>query len=63
MLRTAHRARRERGECLALSVPGIERLGAADPVLQVALMRNPLAAFHEAIGRIGREAGAFLAGR
>jgi glutaminase len=51
------------GECLVLSVDAFERLGEADPVLQTALMRNLLASFYEAIGRMTREVATFFEGR
>ncbi len=45
------------GECLVLSVEDFDRLGASDPTLQTALMRNLLISFYETIGRMTREIG------
>jgi glutaminase len=44
------------GECLVLSVEAFDRLGATDPALQVALVRNLLISFADTIGRLTREA-------
>jgi glutaminase len=51
------------GECLALTVEDFNRLGAEDPALQAALMRNLLASFYEVIGRMTREVGSLFDGR
>ena len=51
------------GECLALPVVDFDRLGAEDPALQAALMRNLLASFYEVIGRMTREVGSLFDGR
>ena len=51
------------GECLALTVADFNRLGAEDPALQAALMRNLLASFYEVIGRMTREVGSLFDGR
>jgi glutaminase len=51
------------GECLALTVADFDRLGAEDPALQAALMRNLLASFYEIIGRMTREVGSLFDGR
>jgi glutaminase len=50
-------------ECRVLSVDGFERLGAQQPALQAALMRNLLTGFYEIIGRMTREVGSFFDGR
>jgi glutaminase len=51
------------GECQVLSVAAFERLGAHEPALQAALMRNLLTGFYEIIGRMTREVGSFFDGR
>lgn len=51
------------GEAMVLSVAEFDRIGAADPALQAALLRNLLAGFHEIIGRMTREVRSLLAGR
>ena len=51
------------GECLVLTVADFDRLGAQDPALQAALMRNLLASFYEVIGRMTREVGSLFDGR
>jgi glutaminase len=51
------------GECLALTVADFNRLGAEDPALQAALMRNLLGSFYEVIGRMTREVGSLFDGR
>jgi glutaminase len=51
------------GECRVLSVEAFETLGARNPALQAALMRNLLTGFYEIIGRMSREAGSPFAGR
>jgi glutaminase len=51
------------GECLVLSLAAFERLGESDPSLQVALLRNLLASFAEAIGRMRTEVATLFGGR
>jgi glutaminase len=51
------------GEALVLSVAEFERIGAADPALQAALLRNLLAGYYEIIGRVTLEVRSLLAGR
>ena len=51
------------GECLVLSLEAFERLGASDPALQATLLRNLLAAFAEAIGRMSREVATLFGNR
>ena len=51
------------GEALVLSVTEFERIGAADPALQAALLRNLLAGYYEIIGRLTLEVRSLLAGR
>jgi glutaminase len=50
-------------ECRVLSVAGFERLGAQEPALQAALLRNLLTGFYEIIARMTREVGSFFDGR
>jgi glutaminase len=51
------------GECLVLPLAALERLGASDPALQAALLRNLLVAFAETIGRMSREVATLFGGR
>ena len=51
------------GECLVLSLEAFEGVGAAEPALQAALLRNLLAGYYEIIGRTTREVGSLLGGR
>jgi glutaminase len=51
------------GEAMALSVAAFERIGAEDPALQAALLRNLLAGYYEIIGRVSLEVRSLLAGR
>jgi glutaminase len=51
------------GEAMVLSVAAFERLGATDPALQAALLRNLLAGFYEIIGRLTLEVRSLLTGR
>jgi glutaminase len=51
------------GEAMALSVAEFERIGAEDPALQAALLRNLLVGYYEIIGRVTLEVRSLLAGR
>jgi glutaminase len=51
------------GECLALTLDAFEAIGAREPALQAAFLRNLLAGYYEIIGRTTREVGSLLGGR
>ncbi len=51
------------GECLVLTLAAFETIGAENPALQAALLRNLLSGYYEIIGRTTREVGSLLSGR
>src|ERR1700761_5633153 len=51
------------GECLVLTLDAFEAIGAENPALQAALLRNLLSGYYEIIARTTREVGSLLGGR